>query len=132
MHYYIILFLFYKKIIMSRIEFSYEYYNIKKELKKRWSLNYKKLKYITNEKKNGRPSAELAAIYRASTMYINKIYYNHTNYRNHEKPYLPQLYDEVAVVNWLYLLFCYKNGLLVRIPFRIPQGLLNSYPWDVR
>ena len=43
-------------------------------------LNNKKLKYIINQKKKGISSAELAAIYRVSTRYINKIYYNYINY----------------------------------------------------
>ena len=47
-------------------------------------LNNKKLKYIINQKKKGISSAELAAIYRVSTRYINKIYYNYINYNKTE------------------------------------------------
>ena len=43
-------------------------------------LNKKKLKYIINQKGRGKSSAELALIYRVSTRYINKIYYNYINY----------------------------------------------------
>ena len=43
-------------------------------------LNNKKLEYIINQKKKGISSAELASIYRVSTRYIKKIYYNYINY----------------------------------------------------
>jgi transposase InsO family protein len=47
-------------------------------------LNNKKLKYIINQKKKGVSSAKLTAIYRVSTRYINKIYYNYINYNKTE------------------------------------------------
>jgi hypothetical protein len=46
------------------------------------------LKYIINQKKKGTPSDELAEIYRVSTGYINKIYYNYINYSKTEL-YIP-------------------------------------------
>ena len=68
-------------IMLSRIEFLFkDHLNIDRNAQPRVKLNNKKLKYIINQKKKGRASAELAAIYRVSTRYINKIYYNYINY----------------------------------------------------
>ena len=67
--------------MLSRIEFLFkDHLNIDRNSKPRVKLNNKKLKYIINQKKKGISSAELAAIYRVSTRYINKIYYNYINY----------------------------------------------------
>ena len=66
--------------MLSRIEFLFkDHLNIDRNSKPRVKLNNKKLKYIINQKKKGVSSAELAAIYRVSTRYINKIYYNYIN-----------------------------------------------------
>ena len=56
-----------------------DHLNIDRNSKPRVKLNNKKLKYIINQKKKGISSAELAAIYRVSARYINKIYYNCIN-----------------------------------------------------
>ena len=67
--------------MLSRIEFLFkDHLNIDRNAQPKVKLNNKKLKYIINQKKKGRASAELAAIYRVSTRYINKIYYNYINY----------------------------------------------------
>ena len=66
--------------MLSRIEFLFkDHLNIDRNAQPRVKLNNKKLKYIINQKKKGVSSAELAAIYRVSTRYINKIYYNYIN-----------------------------------------------------
>ena len=66
--------------MLSRIEFLFkDHLNIDRNSKPKVKLNNKKLKYIINQKKKGTSSAELAAIYRVSTRYINKIYYNYIN-----------------------------------------------------
>ena len=66
--------------MLSRIEFLFkDHLNIDRNSKPKVKLNNKKLKYIINQKKKGMSSAELAAIYRVSTRYINKIYYNYIN-----------------------------------------------------
>ena len=66
--------------MLSRIEFLFkDHLNIDRNSKPRVKLNNKKLKYIINQKKKGVSSAELAAIYRVSTRYINKIHYNYIN-----------------------------------------------------
>ena len=67
--------------MLSRIEFLFkEHLNKDRNPKPKVKLNNKKLKYIINQKKKRTSSAELAAIYRVSTRYINKIYYNYINY----------------------------------------------------
>ena len=43
-------------------------------------LNNKKLKHIINQRDKCRSSTELASIYRVSTRYTNKFYYNYINY----------------------------------------------------
>jgi hypothetical protein len=71
--------------MLSRIEFLFkDHLNIGRNPKPRVKLNNKKLKYIINQKKKGTSSAELAAIYRVSIRYINKIYYNYINYNKTE------------------------------------------------
>ncbi len=71
--------------MLSRIEFLFkDRLNIGRNPKPRVKLNNKKLKYIINQKKKGTSSAELAAIYRVSIRYINKIYYNYINYNKTE------------------------------------------------
>ena len=93
--------------MLSRIEFLFkDHLNIDRNAQPRVKLNDKKLKYIINQKKKGRASAELAAIYRVSTMYINKIYYNYINYGKTE------LYKagrkEKAIGLWMvYPCYCY-------------------------
>ncbi len=71
--------------MLSRIEFLFkDHLNIDRNPELRVKLNNKKLKYIISQKMKGRASAELAAIYRVSTRYINKIYYNYINYSKTE------------------------------------------------
>ena len=71
--------------ILSRIELLLkDHLNIDRNPEPKVKLSNKKLKHIINQKKKVRASAELAAIYRVSIRYINKIYYNYINYSKTE------------------------------------------------